>query len=385
LLAKEGTLSKGYVVVKSKPAEDRAARQEGLISHLTGAGYARAEPAILQPADVFLDLAGEDIRSRIFLTSGPEGEELCLRPEYTIPVSRAYLAGADAGKQASFSYLGTIFRQRPGAASEFVQAGIESFGRSDVAAADAEIFALALEAARKAGAGDLPLRIGDAGLFNALLLALKLPPVWMRRIRRGHMRGEKIADMTEPSAAAGVDHSGVLAALEGADKQGARALVEDLLSIAGISSVGGRSAGEIADRFLEQASMRSATQLSDEARRVIESFLAIRGEPKTALVALKKLASDAKLDVASTLDLFEARLAAFSARGVDVSKLTFAASFGRNLDYYTGFVFEAGEAGRPIVGGGRYDGLLRRLGASSDIPAVGAAIWCDRLFGGDQA
>jgi len=369
------------VVDRSKQAEDRAARQQGLISHLVGAGYARAEPAILQPADVFLDLAGEDIRSRIFLTSGAEGEELCLRPEYTIPVSRAYLAGPQAGAQASFSYLGPIFRQRPGAASEFVQAGIESFGRTDIAVADAEIFALALDAARAAGAGDLPVRFGDAGLFNALLTALKLPPVWMRRIRRSHMRGEKIADMVEPSTAAGVDHSGVLAALEGVDKQGARALVEDLLSIAGISSVGGRSAGEIADRFLEQASMRSATQLPDDARKVIEAFLAIRGEPKAALAALRKLASGAKLDLGAALDLFETRLAAMSARGVDVSKLTFAASFGRNLDYYTGFVFEAGEAGRPIVGGGRYDGLLRRLGASSDIPAVGAAIWCDRLMG----
>jgi ATP phosphoribosyltransferase regulatory subunit len=382
LLAKEGTHSKGFVVVdRSKQAEDRAARQQGLISHLVGAGYARAEPAILQPADVFLDLAGEDIRSRIFLTSGAEGEELCLRPEYTIPVSRAYLAGPQAGAQASFSYLGPIFRQRPGAASEFVQAGIESFGRTDIAVADAEIFALALDAARAAGAGDLPVRFGDAGLFNALLTALKLPPVWMRRIRRSHMRGEKIADMVEPSTAAGVDHSGVLAALEGVDKQGARALVEDLLSIAGISSVGGRSAGEIADRFLEQASMRSATQLSDDARKVIEAFLAIRGEPKAALAALRKLASDAKLDLGAALDLFDARLAAIATRGVDVSTLTFAASFGRNLDYYTGFVFEAGEAGRPIVGGGRYDGLLRRLGASSDIPAVGAAIWCDRLMG----
>jgi ATP phosphoribosyltransferase regulatory subunit len=79
-----------------------------------------------------------------------------------------------------------------------------------------------------------------------------------------------------------------------------------------------------------------------------------------------------------------------AARGLDLSTLVFSANFGRNLDYYTGFVFEAhrpdGEAGRPVIGGGRYDGLLRRLGASQDIPAVGAAIWCDRLFaGGDKA
>ena len=89
------------------------------------------------------------------------------------------------------------------------------------------------------------------------------------------------------------------------------------------------------------------------------------------------------------LDAFDARLGFIAARGLDVSKVVFSASFGRNLDYYTGFVFEAHDpkgAERPVIGGGRYDSLLRRLGAAQDIPAVGAAIWCDRLFhGGEKA
>ena len=50
------------------------ARQGRIIAHLTQAGHARTEPPMLQPAAVFLDLAGEDIRARIFLTSGAEGE-----------------------------------------------------------------------------------------------------------------------------------------------------------------------------------------------------------------------------------------------------------------------------------------------------------------------
>jgi len=55
----------------------------------------------------------------------------------------------------------------------------------------------------------------------------------------------------------------------------------------------------------------------------------------------------------------------------------------RDLDYYTGFVFEAVDAAnpgaRPAVGGGRYDGLARRLGATADVPAIGAAVWVERL------
>ncbi len=86
---------------------------------------------------------------------------------------------------------------------------------------------------------------------------------------------------------------------------------------------------------------------------------------------------------AAALDAFDARLGFIAARGVDVSALDFAAGFARNLDYYTGFVFEAQDPARadarPIIGGGRYDRLLKTLGAKEDIPAVGAAIWCDRL------
>ena len=122
------------------------ARAQALVATYARAGYAQIAPPVLQPAEPFLDLSGEDIRRRMFLTSDPEGRELCLRPDLTIPVSREYLASPQAGKAAGFCYLGAVFRHREGAPAEFVQAGIESFGRADKAAADAEMLALGLEA-----------------------------------------------------------------------------------------------------------------------------------------------------------------------------------------------------------------------------------------------
>src|SRR5204863_1818512 len=98
------------------------------------AGYARVAPAILQPAGPFLDLSGEDIRKRMYLTSDAHGRELCLRPDLTIPVSREYLASSSAGRPEGFCYLGKVFRHpraETDGASEFWQAGIESFGRTD--------------------------------------------------------------------------------------------------------------------------------------------------------------------------------------------------------------------------------------------------------------
>src|SRR3974390_787643 len=129
------------------------------------AGYTRIDPPLLQPAEPFLDLSGEDIRRRMFLTTDPQGREMCLRPDLTIPVSRAYLQSTAAGKSAGFCYLGPVFRHRPGASPEFVQAGIESFGRQDKAAADAEMLALGLEATAQYGITGPEIRIGDIGLF----------------------------------------------------------------------------------------------------------------------------------------------------------------------------------------------------------------------------
>src|SRR5579863_2502434 len=121
-------------------------RAQTLISSYVRAGYALIDPPVLQPAEPFLDLSGEDIRRRMFLTADPDGRELCLRPDLTIPVSRAYLQSPAAGKAAGYCYLGAVFRHREGAAAEFLQAGIESFGRADKAAADAEMLSLGLEA-----------------------------------------------------------------------------------------------------------------------------------------------------------------------------------------------------------------------------------------------
>src|SRR5690242_1031104 len=83
-----------------------------LLLSFTEAGYVRAEPPVLQPAEPFLDLSGEDIRKSLYLTTDARGEELCLRPDLTIPVARDYLASDRSGEAAGFCYLGPVFRFR---------------------------------------------------------------------------------------------------------------------------------------------------------------------------------------------------------------------------------------------------------------------------------
>jgi ATP phosphoribosyltransferase regulatory subunit len=357
-------------------------RGEAFLQKLEAAGYRPCDPAILQPASIFLDLSGEDMRGRLLLTSDGAGE-FCLRPEFTIPVSWAYLASAQAGEPAAFCCPGPVFRQRSGQSPEFLQGGLESFGREDREAADAEILALALEAANGSAVRDWRIHMGDAGLLAALLGKIALPPVWLRRIRSGLAKGLTLDEILSPGADQTTEHSGVLAALDGADKQGARALVEDLLEIAGISALGGRTAGEIADRFLEQASLRSGAGLDADKRGLLQKFFAIEGHPDKASTQLRALFAASGMELAPEMDLFDQRLNFIAARGINLDSIHFSAGFARNLDYYTGFVFEAVELGasgaEPAIGGGRYDRLLSTLGAKSEIPAVGAAIWIDRL------
>lgn len=373
---------------KSTPAPRGEAGGRAL-DHFVGAGFSRLEPSVLQPAAAFLDMSGEEIRGRLYLTTDASGAELCLRPDYTIPVCLAHLASAHAAEEARYSYLGPVFRARAGQSGEMIQTGLESYGRHDIEAADAEILALTLEAAELAGAGPLQVRIGDARLFDGVLNGLGLPDLWRRRLRRGLAQGRPLEAVLNGGGQGVVSQSGVLAALEKADHAGAKALVEDLLAIAGIATVGGRSAGEIADRFLEQASARADAGVNADQREVLKSFLEIAGHPDAASASLRALAHDAKLDLSAALDSFDERTGFLAARGLKVEDFAFAANFIRDLDYYTGFVFEAVDAAkpdaRPAIGGGRYDGLARKLGAANDLPAIGAAIWVDRLpLAGDR-
>ena len=376
------------------------ARAEALLAAFERAGYARVAPAILQPAEPFLDLSGEDIRKRMYLTSDPQGRELCLRPDLTIPVSRDYLATPSAGTPQGFCYLGPVFRHRRSDVSdlrqpktsddgpgEFLQAGIESFGRPDTAAPDAEMLALGLEATAHYGLAAPDIRIGDVALFSALIAALDLAPAWKRRLIKDFNHKPSLAhdlDRLSMSAAnSRPEYQGVLAVLARSDPKAAHARVTDLLSIAGITAVGGRSVGEIADRFLEQSALGAQTSLPKETRALIERFLAISGEPNDAATVLRAFARDSKLSLDAALDLFESRTGFLAARGVDVSRIRFSTAFGRGLDYYTGFVFElhdpAARVTGQLVAGGRYDGLLTRLGSAKPIPAVGFAVWIERL------
>jgi len=354
------------------------------------AGHELVEPPILQPADVFLDLTGEDIRRRLYLTSGSDGPDLCLRPDFTIPVCRHHLAQDGVSLPAAYCYHGPVFRQRKDGLGEIPQLGAESLGRADTAAADADLLALSVKALETFGLTDSLIRIGDETIFAAVLEGLDLPTVWRRRLRDLFGETDRLtAAITRMAGAAGTEDDsrdvrlGFLSALEGADPAAAHAVVEDLLSIAGISAVGGRTPSEIADRFLEQAALASGARGHDRAAETLTAYLSLKADGDHAGDTLRGFAKEFGLGLDTPLAAFEQRLAALDAKGIAPARLSFAADFGRRLDYYSGFVFEIHAidppVAGPLVGGGRYDKLVTLLGSEEDVPAIGFSMWLDRI------
>ncbi len=341
------------------------------------------EVAVLQPADPFLDMAGEDLRRRIFLTESETGEMLCLRPEFTIPVCLDHIRSrSDTPRR--YAYLGEVFRQRRQGGNEFLQAGIEDLGEADTAAADAR----SVIDAHRVVAELLPDRrltvtLGDQSIFEAVLAALGLPGGWRKRLARAFgtpsALAAALADLADPASSAIADDT--VAALVMAGEP--RPLVEHIearFERAGLSPTVGRSPEEIAQRLIERSALRSVG-LSQSALAALRAFLAIEAPLAAAPEALRSFARQAGLALSAPLGRFAARADRVAAAGLVAAVIRYDAAFGRPLDYYTGLVFEiiAADDGQVLAGGGRYDRLLTLLGAAQPIAGVGFSIWLDRV------
>ncbi len=169
----------------------------GLMRVFTRAGCEAVAPAIIQPADIYLDTIGEELRSRTYVFSDPEGHELCLRPDLTVPTCRLYLArNPRANEPARFCYNGPAFRFQPQGAdaahpNEFRQAGIERIGDPDLARSRIRT-CCASSSMRwtSAGIGGFRIRMGDLGLFHALIDDLDMPERGRQRLKAQFWRPE---------------------------------------------------------------------------------------------------------------------------------------------------------------------------------------------------
>src|SRR6478609_1275080 len=88
------------------------AQAMALLNLFAARGYVREEPAVLQPAEIFLNRSGEEIRRRTFTLTDPSGRDLALRPDLTIPIAKTLVEEGRA-LPARVSYNGPVFRHEP--------------------------------------------------------------------------------------------------------------------------------------------------------------------------------------------------------------------------------------------------------------------------------
>jgi ATP phosphoribosyltransferase regulatory subunit len=370
-------------------------KAQQILSLFAGAGYEHVAPTYIQPADIFLNCIGEELRNRTYVFTDPDGQELCLRPDLTIPATRIYLErNPQGGVAARYCYNGPAFRYQPERGDalrprEFRQTGIENFGATDREAAEVEVLALILEAVRLSGLSGFQIRCGDLGLFCDLLKALPIPQRWHDRLIHHFWRPSAFSATlhklaSPPAAVTDPKVAELAASLNPDDRLTAESQVADFLDKENLAIFGARNLGEITERLLSAATDMREAPLSQDLVTLVERYLGISGPPDEALAAIETLVEEAGLSLGEPIAACRRRQSLMAETDIDYSTLIFDADFGRKLEYYSGFVFQLELPGRGIpghiAGGGRYDGLLSAIGALKDTPAVGSAIHTERLL-----
>lgn len=370
-----------------RSATERAALEKqnaAIMAVFERAGFEQIAPDIIQPADIFLERSGEDIRARTFVFNDPNGTELCLRPDLTVPACRFHLShSAKPEAQARYCYLGPAFRFPDERLSpqEFTQAGLEWFGATETIAAEARVLKLTISALEAAGASSLKVTLGDIGLFSALLEDIEMPARWRRRLRHQFWRPKAFHDLLETFTGTSQQKRSSISAVVDQVKGNGVEAVQDTLASVGTAPVGLRSLEDIAERLVEKSADRSEKPLDAKQRQAIEALLGITGSCDSVLEKLRAVSAGKTYQGA--IAAFAKRIEALEEQGLNPRRFDFSASFGRELEYYTGLVFqieaESAEGKVAVAGGGRYDDLLSDLGAPQKISAVGCAIHTERL------
>ncbi len=345
-------------------AQVRAAAA-ALKSRFEQAGAQTVETAVLQPAEVLLDLYGEDIRARAYVTSDALRGEQMLRPDFTVPVVQMHMA--EGAEPARYTYAGKVFRRQeddPDRANEYVQVGYEVFDRNNPVAADAEVFALISQVLE---GRNLRAASGDIGILSAAIAGLNTSARRKAALQRHLWHPRRFRALLDRFAGRIAPPATRVALLQSADPFAQTAPM-----------LGLRSHGEISARIDALREDAQTPPISEGELALIDAILSVRETAPNALEMLRDIAVDMPA-INPAVERLATRFEALADKGIAVDELDFEANYGRtSMEYYDGFVFGFYAENRPdlppVATGGRYDALTRVLGGGAEIPAVGGVI-----------
>ena len=335
-------------------------------------------------SEVFYETSGEDIRRRMFSFTNNSGDEMCLRPDLTIPTCKYFLENINKFENGQLCYSGPVFRSSLTSTEqslELNQSGIEIIYKdsSKISSYEKEFQAinLAIETINQIGINDFSIRISSISLFNLFINSLDLPQRWKQRLLRHFFRRDYFDKLLNRiSDGVGYDKerkSNIIRDVFGDDKI-VNEEIKDILLNEDQLKTGSRTIDEIASRFnLKSESVVSSKQ-GKEIQKVINEFLSLNGPIQTIDEQMNKFINDFDIQ---RFDVGQEMLNQLSSNLIKISAkpIYFDCDFGHSIEFYDGIIFEITNDlnSDVLISGGRYDKLLNALEDKDQFSAVGFA------------
>jgi len=339
---------------------------ENILRSVKSKGFKHIDlPSVIE-ANHIVQRSGENFRKFIFSFIDQNGSELCLRPDLTIASCLRYLENNLKGKEKIF-YSGQAYRKSQNKKDSIIrdQVGFEIIGSKDEKNDDKEIINTSLKSLQNIKYTSGTLTIGNVEIFNLLISKLDIPKRWKLRLSRHFWREKYFNDLLKRlETNSDVDPTIV----EIDKKRYFKMLKEDLSKV-----IAGRSIDEILKRFDNKIRDPRGTKKGENVSKIIKEFLKIKCPINKAASELNKFFKKNKINL-----IVDQKYFPVSENKISKLNVIFSASFGRQLEYYTGMVFKidinSKSKNRNIINGGRYDKLISDLGAKNQVAAVGAAL-----------
>jgi ATP phosphoribosyltransferase regulatory subunit len=322
-------------------------------------------PSVIETNHI-VQRSGENFRKFIFTFIDQNGSELCLRPDLTIVSCLRYLENNLKGKKKIF-YSGQAYRKSQNKKDSIIrdQIGFEIIGSKNEKTDDKEIINTSLKTLSNLKYSTGTLKIGNVEIFNLLVSKLNIPKRWKLRLSRHFWREKYFNDLLKRLET----NSDVDPTIVEVDKKRYLKMMKDNLE----TIVAGRSIHEILKRFDNKIKDPRRASRGKNVSKIIKEFLNINCPINKAAEKLNTFFKKNKINLVVDQKYFPT-----SNNKIKNLNVQFSASFGRQLEYYTGMVFKIDIKNKSkkinIINGGRYDQLISDLGSNKQISAVGAAL-----------
>ena len=323
-------------------------------------GFVLSEPDFLLDSEYIIERSGEKFRSSMLTFEREDGKTMCLRPDLTVASCISFLQKKSSSK---IYYSGQAYRRSNKKGSSFIndQLGIEILGSKNQIQDDFKVISTILSSAKNIKKKKIQIKVGDISLFKSLINALDMPERWKLRLIRHFWRPSYFEELLKRLE----KNTDIDAVTFDSDKK----RFYEMKKLDQDKVIAGRSVSEILKRFDKKIKDPRSFADGKKIVKIITSFLKINcklSELDEKLLDFAKknnLKKNIFRDLKSILNLKRLN-----------QDVNFISNFGRDVEYYTGIVFEVFSGNKEIARGGRYDDLLKSLGAKKNIPAVGAAI-----------